>query len=210
MNNPAKQADLDCPACGEGTLQPQAELETVEYRGQAGELELHYAVCDACGADLTGADDSRCNKRAMNAFKKSVDGLLSGREIRAFRKRLGLNQKLAAQLLGGGPIAFSRYERDDIVQSAAMDTALRLCKASPSNLLTLAQVKKMELPSDLVERITRNEKDQLIFMIRAIREQLDREQTIVRPQPASRTKPAVESVYGLSLRWRKTRHWGSA
>lgn len=210
MNDSTKKTDSTCPACGEGTLQARVEAEAFEHHGKTGEIELHYAVCNHCGAELTNAEDARQNKRAMNAFKKSVDGLLSGEEIRDFRKGLRLNQKLAAQLLGGGPVAFSRYESEDIVQSAAMDTALRLCIASPSNLLTLAQHKEVELPQNTVDRITRNEKDHLLFMIRAIREQLDRDQSVGKPGPGRRSKPAIESVHGVIIRWHKTRHWGRA
>lgn len=157
MNNSAKTTERTCPACGEGKLRAREDTETVEHRGKTGEIELRFAVCDRCGAELTSAEDARYNKRAMNAFRKSVEGLLSGKEIREFRERLRLNQKAAAQLLGGGPVAFSRYENDDIAQSAAMDTALRLCIASPTNLLTLAQQKQIRLPDKTVERITRNE-----------------------------------------------------
>jgi len=210
MNDSATTTDRTCPACGEGVLQARVEKESVEYGGKTEDLALRFTVCDHCGAELTGAEDASHNKRAMNAFKKSVDGLLSGNEIRAFRKRLRINQKLAARLLGGGPVAFSRYESDDIVQSAAMDTALRLCIASPSNLLTLAQQKEIDLPGKTVERITHNEKDQLLFMIRAIRDQLDREQAIAGSRPVQRSRPVTESLHGIILRWRKTTHWGSA
>lgn len=210
MTDSTKMTERICPACGEGVLQAKTQAESVEYHGKTSEIRLHYALCDHCGAELTGAEDSRQNKRAMNEFKKTIDGLLSGNEIRAFRKRLHLNQKLAAQLLGGGPVAFSRYESDDIVQSVAMDTALRLCIASPSNLLTLAQQKGIDLPGKTVERITQNERDQLLFMVRAIREQLDREQSIAGSRPVQRSRPTTENLHGVILRWRKTTHWGSA
>lgn len=210
MTDSTKMTERTCPACGEGALQARTQAESVEYHGKTSEIALHYALCDHCGAELTGAEDSRHNKRAMNAFKKSVDGLLSGDEIRAFRNRLRLNQKLAAQLLGGGPVAFSRYESDDIVHSAAMDSALRLCIASPSNLLTLAELKDIDLPGKTVERITHNERDQLLFMIRAIREQLDREQAIAGSRPVQRSRSTTESLHGVILHWRKTTHWGSA
>lgn len=153
MNTKTTESDRICPACGEGRLHAETEMETVEYHGQTGLIELHFAVCDTCGSDLTDAADARRNKRAMNAFKKQVDGLLTGAEIRAFRERFGLTQKTAADLIGGGEVAFSRYESDDIVQSAPMDTALRLCVISPSNLLTLAHEKGVELSKETVLRI---------------------------------------------------------
>jgi len=162
MTHAAEQIGPNCPAWGDGTLQPQTEVETVEYHGETGEIELRFAVCDTCGSELTGAEDARHNKRAMNAFKKRVDGLLTGDEIKAFRERLNLTQRLASQLIGGGEVAFSRYESDDVVQSGPMDTALRLCSASPSNLLTLSHLKEVALPAEVVARVTNDHRDRLV------------------------------------------------
>jgi C4-type Zn-finger protein len=73
MTRSAEQAGRICPACGEGALQPQSELESVEYKGITGEIELRFAVCEACGSDLTGAADAHHNKCALSAFKKNVE-----------------------------------------------------------------------------------------------------------------------------------------
>jgi HTH-type transcriptional regulator/antitoxin MqsA len=73
----------------------------------------------------------------MVAFKKEVDGLLTGAEVRALRKRLGLKQAEAAKVFGGGIVAFSKYESDDVTQSEAMDKLMRLVDRIPQvfNLL---------------------------------------------------------------------------
>lgn len=67
----------------------------------------------------------------MVAFKKEVDGLLTGAEVHALREKLGLSQAEAAQVFGGGPVAFSKYENDDVAQSEAMDKLLRLAAELP-------------------------------------------------------------------------------
>ena len=74
---------------------------------------------------------ARDNKRRMVAFKKSVDGLLTGAEVRALRERLGLKQSDAARVFGGGVVAFSKYENDDVTQSEAMDKLMRLADRVP-------------------------------------------------------------------------------
>ena len=53
----------------------------------------------------------------------------------AIRKRLGLTQ--AARLMGGGDNAFSKYERGEITQSAAMNSVLLLLDAFPDGLEVL-------------------------------------------------------------------------
>ena len=128
-----------CTVCAEGRLHEQIDKNRVEYKGQAAELDLYYSVCDACGSEQSDAAQLRANKRAMMAFKKRVDGLLSGAEVRALRERLGINQAQAAQMFGGGPVAFSKYESDDVAQSEAMDKLLRLAAELPEALAYLSR-----------------------------------------------------------------------
>lgn len=124
-------SDDQCPICGEGKLQPRVGANSVDYQGQMTKLAFHFSVCDACGSEQADAAQTRTNKRLMVAFKKRVDGLLTGVEVRTLRKRLGLTQAEAAQVFGGGSVAFSKYENDDVAQSEAMDKLLRLAAELP-------------------------------------------------------------------------------
>jgi len=121
-----------CPICGEGVMHPRVGKHAAEYKGTGEEIDLHFSLCDACGSEQSDAAQLRANKRAMVAFKKRVDGLMAGIEVRALREKLGLNQAEAAQIFGGGPVAFSKYESDDVAQSEAMDKLLRLAAALPA------------------------------------------------------------------------------
>lgn len=121
-----------CPICGEGYLTNFVHKNDVEYNGQATQLDMHYSMCDACGSEQADAAQTRTNKRAMIAFRKQVDGLLTGTEVRALRERLGITQAEAADIFGGGPVAFSKYESDDVAQSEAMDKLLRLASGDAS------------------------------------------------------------------------------
>lgn len=134
-----------CPICGEGNLQPQVGKNPVEYKGQTTELDLHFSLCDACGSEQANAAQLRDNKRQMVAFKKQVDCLLTGSEVRALREKLGLSQAEAAQAFGGGPVAFSKYESDDIAQSTSMDRLLRVANANPSTFRWLASYAGIEV-----------------------------------------------------------------
>ncbi|HVW63527.1 MAG TPA: type II toxin-antitoxin system MqsA family antitoxin [Nitrosospira sp.] len=163
-----------CPACGEGHLASHVTKEQVEHQGIHGEVDLHYSVCQQCGSELAGQAEAQANKRAMVAFRKKAEGLLTGSEIRELRKSFDLTQILAAELFGGGKIGFSRYENDDITQSAAMDSLLRLCAANNSNLLLLAVQKKLDLPETFVAKIkAKYFLEQINNMGKAIQCQLD-------------------------------------
>jgi HTH-type transcriptional regulator/antitoxin MqsA len=64
-----------CKLCDEGHLQPQM----CKNNG----IDLVYSVCDFCGSEQAAGDQLRANKRAMMKFKKKVDVLLVGEEVRA-------------------------------------------------------------------------------------------------------------------------------
>ena len=129
MSETITATDTLCPICGEGMLVLHVEEDAVAYKGVTRTVPSQYKVCTACGSEQADMDDLRVNKRAMQAFKKEVDGLLTGQEVRRIRERLGLTQAEAAELFGGGPVAFSKYESDDVMQSEAMDKLLRLANS---------------------------------------------------------------------------------
>lgn len=119
-----------CPICGEGHVTDHVDQVLSEYKGNQKLLPMHYRVCDACHSDFAGAREGKLNKRNTMAFRKTVDGLLTGEEISGIRKKYRLTQGQAALLFGGGPVAFSKYENDDVAQSEPMDKLLRLVRRS--------------------------------------------------------------------------------
>lgn len=139
-----------CPLCGEGHVTAQVEEVESEYKGQKALLPDHFKLCDHCGSDFAGAAEAKLNKRALIAWRKQVDGLLTGVEIIALRNQYNLTQAEAAQLFGGGPVAFSKYENDDVAQSEAMDTLLRLVRRSPEAFRALQEEKKMTVDVEAV------------------------------------------------------------
>jgi HTH-type transcriptional regulator / antitoxin MqsA len=145
-----------CPICGEGHVTNHVEQVETEYKETKGLVASHYQLCDACGSDFAGAAEMRANKRTILAFRKQVDGLLSGPEILALRDRYGINQKQAARLFGGGPVAFSKYENDDVAHSEAMDKLLRLVLRSETAFWELVDQEGMtaELRSAKAQKVS--------------------------------------------------------
>jgi HTH-type transcriptional regulator/antitoxin MqsA len=132
-----------CPLCGEGQVADQVEAMEAEYKGHRTQLPQHFLLCNHCGSDFAGAAQAKLNKRALMAWRKQVDGLLTGAEVAAVREQFHLTQAQAARLFGGGPVAFSKYENDDVAQSDAMDTLLRVVRRSPEAFRVLAEEKGM-------------------------------------------------------------------
>ena len=132
-----------CPICGEGHVTHHLDQFESDYKGHKAMLPSHYKLCDTCHSDFAGAKEGKLNKRAIMAFRKSVDGLLTGAEICALREKYKLTQTQAAKLFGGGPVAFSKYENDDVSQSESMDSLLRLVRRSEVSFWELAEEKGM-------------------------------------------------------------------
>lgn len=143
-----------CPICEEGTLEARVGTNEVEYKGQGKTIPMHYSECACCGSDQASSADLRKNKRLMIEFKKEVDGLLTGKELKEIRLELGLTQADAAKIFGGGPVAFSKYEADDVAQAESMDKLLRLAHAVPEAYAHLthnsgyAKEVEQEMPSE--------------------------------------------------------------
>jgi HTH-type transcriptional regulator/antitoxin MqsA len=115
-----------CPACGGTGFLSQKTREIATYKGVSDVVEFHSHVCADCGGDFSTSEDARFNKRAIVRFRKTVDFVPMGCEIRAMRERAGLTIEKAGEYFGGGPVAFSKYENDDLIPDDAMVCLLKL------------------------------------------------------------------------------------
>ena len=121
-----------CPVCEQGVLSPQVYSDDILHVGKTLRVDnLERYLCDACGADPVLTDQIRRNQVRICDAKRRADGFLTSEEIRELRDRLQLSQPDAAILFGGGPNAFSKYERGEVIQSSAMDRLLRCTLAFP-------------------------------------------------------------------------------
>ena len=104
---------MKCPVCGGAELVHDTRDMPFIYKGQTTQISAVEADwCDVCGESLTGPAESERVMRAMNEFRQQVNAQDGNQElIRSVRKQLRLSQREAAELFGGGPNAFSRYER---------------------------------------------------------------------------------------------------
>lgn len=129
-----------CPICEEGVLElAPPYTDTFEYHGEPLVVSgLESYVCPLCGADPIFTDQIKRNERRILEAKRQADGLLTGEEIRRIREGLRLTQRQAAEVFGGGAKAFTKYESGVVMQSAAMDSLLRLIDRYPGLLAEVA------------------------------------------------------------------------
>lgn len=143
----------ECGACGEGSLIATRGVRAVEHHGEKEYISQKSHTCDSCGAILFDEADVRENRRAWLRFKKHVDKIPLGCEIAAMRIQASLTQKAAGDLFGGGPVAFSKYENDDLVPDDAMINLLKLAIAYPDTVTRLADVKRKPIRIHVYQHI---------------------------------------------------------
>jgi len=123
-----------CPACDKKAVKREVRRVPYEFRGMTVEVDQPGEWCSACGEGFLSPEDMAASRKTLHDAVAESRGLLAGCEVRRIRRKLGLTQKQAAKLFGGGPNAFSRYERGDTFQPKALDALLRLLDKHPELL----------------------------------------------------------------------------
>jgi HTH-type transcriptional regulator/antitoxin MqsA len=142
-----------CPVCGEGTLQADQAANIIAYNGSQLTVPRVFHWCNVCGTELTLTDDARINARVCMSEKQKVLGKVTGKSIRELRKYLGITQENAGKIFGGGPVAFCKYENDDLAPSEPMDNLLWLVQKFPSLAKDLAERNGCTLSEECTRKI---------------------------------------------------------
>ena len=128
--------DPVCPETGAPMHRGVRPL-ALAYKGESITVEMPGWYCDQSSESIHTGDDMKMSDRALNRLKARVDGLPEPEEIRRIRKKLGLTQEAAGELIGGGPRAFQKYETGDLLPSRAISSALALLDHDPKALAVL-------------------------------------------------------------------------
>lgn len=121
-----KKIDNICPACGSSKFENLHKSESFHYKNNDFVIDsFEYSKCSECGFELINPAQIKRNESKIKDQFRHIDGLLTGEEIKAVREKYNLTQEGAARIFGGGPNAFSKYERGEVIQSQSMDRLLR-------------------------------------------------------------------------------------
>ncbi len=126
-----------CPECG-GLMRYEKHDDVLEYQGHKRTIKTLGWWCTKCGEAILTGDPLVRHERAFLQLKAEVDGVLGPKEVARVREGLGLSQRTAGELLGGGPRGFQKYESGKQAVSTAMSHLLRLLAKDPSRLGDLA------------------------------------------------------------------------
>jgi HTH-type transcriptional regulator/antitoxin MqsA len=110
---------------------------TLSYKGRSIEIEMPGWYAEGVADGIHSGDDMKVSDRALHRLKAQAEGLLLPEDVRRIRRKLGLSQREAGLVIGGGPNAFQKYEAGDIMVSHAISSALRVLDAHPDALAIL-------------------------------------------------------------------------
>ena len=86
--------------------------------------------------------DMEVSDQALKEMKAEFEASPRPEDVRRIREQLGLSQRRAGDVLGGGPRAFQKYESGDVAVSRPMANLLKLLDREPARLQELIEEKK--------------------------------------------------------------------
>ncbi|MDA8364032.1 MAG: type II toxin-antitoxin system MqsA family antitoxin [Gammaproteobacteria bacterium] len=127
---------MKCPICGKAALVHDTRDQPYTYKGETTTIPAVTGdYCTACGEAILEAAEAARVSAAMLEFNKQVNASIVDPEfIVRVRKQLGLDQREAAEIFGGGVNAFSRYENGKTKPPVALVKLLRLLEHHPELL----------------------------------------------------------------------------
>jgi HTH-type transcriptional regulator/antitoxin MqsA len=139
-----------CPVCGEGALEARHDHVYAFLVGRQKQVVegLEHSVCSVCGTSLCSPEQTDRNVAKIEAYQNALPDYISPENIAALRARYNISQSVAATIFGGGPNAFSKYERGEVCPSAAAATLMVLSLKSKDFFEALARAKGVHVAQD--------------------------------------------------------------
>ncbi len=127
---------MKCPVCGAAELIHDTRDLPYTYKGESTVIpSVTGDFCPACAESILTESESKRVMDEMRAFSREVNAtIIDPGFIANVRKKLGLNQRTAAEIFGGGINAFSRYENGRTKPPLSLVKLLKLLDRHPDLL----------------------------------------------------------------------------
>ena len=137
--------EMKCPECGAPMVRETRRVE-LQYQDATSSVNLDGWWCTKCSEGILDGKALMKEERAFKTLKAKVDDVLPPAEVVRIRERLGMSQRQAAQLLGGGVNSFHKYEKGEAAVSTSMSQLLRLLDLHPELVRELERMRKPIAP----------------------------------------------------------------
>jgi HTH-type transcriptional regulator/antitoxin MqsA len=125
-----------CPECG-APMVYETRPDTIEYGSEKRAFPMLAWWCTECDEAIFEGQPLADRERVFLELKAEVDQVHSPSQVAAVRTKLGLSQRKAGELLGGGPRSFYKYESGKQAVSVPMSHLLTLLDHDVSRLQEL-------------------------------------------------------------------------
>jgi len=124
---------MKCPVCFNAEVVRETRDIEYEYKGRKTMLTaITGEHCPSCGEIIMDAAESADYWTKVMAFRQQVNSEeLEPKFVARVRKKLGIDQRQAGELFGGGVNAFSRYETGKTTPPPVVVKLLKLFDQRP-------------------------------------------------------------------------------
>jgi HTH-type transcriptional regulator / antitoxin MqsA len=129
------------PVTGKPMVRDERAMK-LSYKGHSVTIKMPGWYCVDSDESIHSGKDMKISDAALKDLKVKADDLLSPKDVRRIRTKLGLTQRQASELLGGGPNAFQKYESGEVLVSKAIANLLRVLEQRPQDLAILKRHEK--------------------------------------------------------------------
>ena len=129
-----------CPVCP-GRMKRDQRDDVVTYKGQTRGIVQPGWYCDRCDETVLEPADSDLTESEFFELKAAVEEVLPPRRVAEIREALGLSQREASKIFGGGPHAFQKYENGSQFVSVPMANLLCMLEQDPGQLKKLQKIR---------------------------------------------------------------------
>jgi HTH-type transcriptional regulator/antitoxin MqsA len=122
-----------CPQTGQMMVRGTRPMD-IAYKGHRVTIAMPGWYCDSSGESIHTGDDMKVSDDALRQLRIKAENLLTPQEVRRIRTKIGLNQREAGAIIGGGPNAFQKYEQGTVTVSRAISNFLRVLERHPEEI----------------------------------------------------------------------------
>jgi HTH-type transcriptional regulator / antitoxin MqsA len=107
---------------------------TITYKGHPSTFDMPGWYCQESDESVHTGEDMKISDSALKVLKIKVENLLAPEEVRRIRLKMGLTQRQAGTVIGGGPNAFQKYEAGNTLVSKGISNFLRVLERHPEEV----------------------------------------------------------------------------
>ena len=125
-----------CPQTGLPMVRDTRPMQ-ISYKGHTAGIAMPGWYCDQSGESIHSGEDMKVSDEALRQLRIKAENLLTPQEVRRIRTKIGLTQREAGAIIGGGPNAFQKYEQGTVTVSKAISNFLRVLERHPEEIEAL-------------------------------------------------------------------------